>query len=39
MKICGIDLKANDTIISVIEVNNGVIHYIPLNLKKNFYSK
>ncbi|WP_024955989.1 DUF3010 family protein [Sulfurospirillum arcachonense] len=34
MKICGIDLKASDAIISVIEVNNGTSRYIPLNLKK-----
>ena len=34
MKICGIDLKASDTIISVIEVENTTINYIPLNLKK-----
>ena len=34
MKICGIDLKASDAIISVIELNNGILSYIPLNLKK-----
>lgn len=34
MKICGIDLKASDTILSVIEVENNTNRYISLNLKK-----
>ncbi len=34
MKICGIELKASDTILAVIEVENNIIHYISLNLKK-----
>ena len=34
MKICGIDLKASDTILAVIEVENNTNRYISLNLKK-----
>jgi len=34
MKICGIDLKASNMIISVVEVKNNDINYIPLDLKK-----
>lgn len=34
MKICGVDLKAKDTILAVIEVENNINNYISLNLKK-----
>ena len=34
MKICGIELKGNDTILAVIEVEFNIINYISLKLKK-----
>ncbi len=34
MKICAIDLKANNTILVVLEKNNNKIEYIDLKIKK-----
>ena len=34
MKICAIDLKANNTILVVVEKNDDLIDYIDLKIKK-----
>lgn len=34
MRICAIDLKANNTILVVVEKNNETVNYIDLKIKK-----